>query len=206
MVIGSHAEDGQEGDRILAETNGFEPVRHFFLMRRDLSAPIPEVPLPDGMELRPVTPDQHRTIYDAQIEAFRDHWGRREGSEHGFQATYARKELDTALWAVAWSGDEVAGVVENWIWADENAQLGVERGWLEKVSVRRPFRRKGLARALVAELLRRFRDAGMTDGMLGVDATNPLGALPLYEGVGFEIERREVAYRRTDEPRAATAD
>jgi mycothiol synthase len=203
VVISTGAEDGQEGDRILAETNGFEPVRTFYLMRRDLSAPIPDAPLPDGIELRTVTPDQHRTIYDAQVEAFRDHWGHREGSEHGFEATYARKELDTSLWAVAWAGDEVAGVVENWIWADENAQLGVERGWLEKVSVRRPFRRKGLARALVAESLRRFRDAGMTDGMLGVDATNPLGALPLYEGVGFEVARRERAYRRTDEPRPA---
>jgi mycothiol synthase len=205
VVIGAHAEDGQDGDRILIEGSGFEPVRHFYLMRRDLTAPIPDVPMPDGMDLRPVTPDQHRTIYEAQVEAFRDHWGHREGSEHGYEATYARKELDTSLWAVAWAGDEVAGVVENWIWADENAQLGVERGWLEKVSVRRPFRRKGLARALVAESLRRHRDAGMTDGMLGVDATNPLGALALYEGVGFEVARREVAYRRTDKPRTSEA-
>jgi mycothiol synthase len=202
VVIGMGAEDGQEGDRALAESNRFEPVRNFYLMRRDLSAPIPDVPIPDGMELRPVTPDQHRAIYDAQVEAFLDHWGARGGSEHGYEVTYARKELDTSLWAVAWAGDEIAGVIENWIWPDENASLGVERGWLEKVSVRRPFRRKGLARALVAESLRRFRDAGMTLGMLGVDATNPLGALPLYEGVGFEVERREVAYRRTDEPRS----
>ena len=48
VVIGTDAEDGQEGDRILAETNGFEPVRSFYLMRRDLSAPIPDAPLPDG--------------------------------------------------------------------------------------------------------------------------------------------------------------
>ena len=116
------------------------------------SAPIPDLPLPDGIELRAVNPDQHRAIYDAQTEAFRDHWGHREGSEHGFVVTYARKELDTSLWAVAWAGDEIAGVVENWIWADENASLGVERGWLEKVSVRRPFRRKGLARALVGRI------------------------------------------------------
>ena len=43
----------------------------------------------------------------------------------------------------------------------------------------------------------------MTDAMLGVDATNPTGALGLYEGLGFEVERRELAYRRTDEPRSA---
>ena len=39
----------------------------------------------------------------------------------------------------------------------------------------------------------------MTEAMLGVDATNPLGALALYEGLGFQIHRRELAYRRVDE-------
>jgi mycothiol synthase len=204
VVIGTQAEDGQEGDRAIIEANGFEPIRHFYLMRRDLTVPIPELPMPDGIELRPVTQDQHRAIYDGQVEAFQDHWGHREGSEHGFETTYARKEIDTGLWAVAWAGDEVAGVVENWIWPEENAELGVQRGWLEKVSVRRPWRRRGLARALVATSLQRFRDVGMTEGMLGVDATNPLGALALYEGVGFEVSRREVTYRRADRPAPTT--
>ena len=59
-------------------------------------------------------------------------------------------ELDTGLWVVAWDGDEIAGVVQNWIWPEENEQLGVKRGWLEHISVRRPWRRRGLARALTA--------------------------------------------------------
>jgi ribosomal protein S18 acetylase RimI-like enzyme len=37
----------------------------------------------------------------------------------------------------------------------------------------------------------------MTEGMLGVDTSNPNGALGLYESLGFEVFRRGAVYRRT---------
>jgi mycothiol synthase len=194
--VGAFSEDSEIGHRALLAAVGLEPVRHFFLMRRPLSEPIPDSPLPDGLEIRPVTQDQWRTIFDAENEAFRDHWGHREGTESGFQATYAHDELDTSLWVVAWDGDEVAGVVQNWIWPEENERLGVSRGWLEHISVRRPWRRRGLARAMTAESLVRFRARGLEEGMLGVDSENPNGALGLYEGLGFSVRSRAAAYRR----------
>jgi mycothiol synthase len=192
----SFAEDTETGHRALLARNGFETVRHFFLMRRTDLDEVPDVPLPDGIEIRPVTPDQYRTIFDAENEAFRDHWGHREPGEGAYQATYGRPELDTDLWVVAWDGDQVAGVVQNWIFPEENARLGVERGWLEHISVRRPWRRRGLARAITAASLVRMRDAGLVEGMLGVDSENPNGALGLYEGLGFAVRSRAAAYRR----------
>jgi mycothiol synthase len=194
--LGAFSEDTETGHRALLADIGLEPVRHFFLMRRPLSEPIPDAPVPDGLEIRPVTEDQWRTIFDAENEAFRDHWGHREGTDPAFQATYAHDELDTSLWVVAWDGDQVAGVVQNWIWPEENEQLGVNRGWLEHISVRRPWRRRGLARALTAESLVRFRERGLEEGMLGVDSENPNGALGLYEGLGFSVRSRAAAYRR----------
>ena len=76
----------------------------------------------------------------------------------------------------------------------------MKRGWLERISVRRPWRRRGLARALTARSLVRLREAGMTEGMLGVDSENANGAFVLYEGLGFEIHSRSAAYRRALEP------
>jgi mycothiol synthase len=200
VKLASFSEDNEIGHRALLAGVGLEPVRHFFLMRRPLSEAmseaIPDAPLPDGLEIRPVTQDQWRAIFDAENEAFRDHWGHREGTERAFQTTYAHDELDTSLWVVAWDGDQIAGVVQNWIWPEENRALGVERGWLEHISVRRPWRRRGLARAITAESLRRFRDRGLEDAMLGVDSENPNGALGLYEGLGFALRSRAAAYRR----------
>ena len=113
-----------------------------------------------------------------------------------FEALFKKTDLDTDLWVVAWDGDAIAGVIQNWIWTDENERLGVKRGWLEKISVRRRWRRRGLARAMTAESFRRLRAAGMTDAMLGVDTENPTGALGLYESFGFRPTRRWAFYRK----------
>ena len=206
VLLRAHAEDSEIGHITLLEGRGFAPVRHFFLMRRATLDDIPEVPLPDGLAIRPVRPEDHRAIWDAEDEAFRDHWGAHVHTEHEFQVTFGRSELDTDLWAVAWDGDSVAGVVQTWIWPTENETLGVKRGWLEKISVRRPWRQRGLGRALTAAALVKLRDAGMTEAMLGVDSQNPTGALGLYERLGFEVHQRSIAYERPfDGCRASSA-
>lgn len=197
VEVRAHALDGEIGNRTLLEAHGLEPIRWFFLMRKGNLDDVPDAPLPDGLEYRPVTADQHRAIFEAEVEAFRDHWSSREKTDEDFERTHRREELDTDLWVVAWDGEEIAGVVQNWIWPEENATIGVARGWLEHISVRRPWRRRGLGRAMTAEALRRLRAAGMTEGALGVDAENPTGALGLYEGLGFEVHQRWVTYRGT---------
>ncbi len=202
VAVATFAEDQETGHRALIAAAGLEPVRHFFLMRRTGLDDIPDAPLPDGLEIRRVTVDQRRAIFDAENEAFRDHWGHREMGEGAFRATFGRDELDTDLWVVAWDGDEVAGVVQNWVWAEENGRLGVKRGWLEHISVRRPWRRRGLARAMTAASLVKFREAGLDEGMLGVDSENWNGALGLYEGLGFVVHSRAAAYRRGLQPAA----
>jgi mycothiol synthase len=190
----TYSAEQEIGHRRLLESVGYEPIRWYFDMRRPTLDDIPDAPLPPGLGLRRVVPDQHRAIWDADVEAFRDHWQAREQTEEDFASLFAKADLDTDLWVVAWDGDQVAGVVQPWIWRDENAELGVARGWLEHISVRRPWRRLGLARALTAEALRRLRAAGMTEAMLGVDAANPTGALGLYESLGFEVHSRSTAW------------
>ena len=181
--------------RLLA-SEGFEVVRWFFEMLRPNLEDIADMPMPDGLELRPVLPEHHRRIWAADIEAFKDHWGASEESDEAFQRFFGPPEFRPELWRVAWDGDEVAGVVMNRVLTTFNEQTGERRGLLAGVSVRRPWRRRGLARALVADSLRAFRDAGMTSAVLGVDADNPTGALGVYEDNGFVVHRRGMNYRR----------
>ena len=199
ITVRGFAEITEVGHRALLDAEGFSINRWFFLMRRPTLDDIPDLPLPEGIEIRPVRPDHPRAIFDAEFEAFRDHWQPHDYDEAEFESLYRKADIDTDLWVVAWDDDQIAGVVQNWIWADENERLAVKRGWLEHISVRRPWRRRGLGRALTAESLRRLRAAGMSDAMLGVDAENPTGALGLYEGLGFEVEQRASAYVRTVE-------
>jgi mycothiol synthase len=62
--------------------------------------------------------------------------------------------------------------------------------------VRRPWRRRGLARALIARSLQVLKDQGMTEACLGVDAQNPNGARHLYESMGFCSVKEFVTYRK----------
>ena len=164
---------------------GYATIRYGFQMRRPLDLPIPEVALPEGLEVRPVLPEQHRAIWDADVEAFQDHWEARVRTEHDFVRTFTDPDFDPTMWQVAWAGDEVAGSIFNTIYPEQNDRTGIEMGWLDHVSVRRPWRGRGLASALIVRSLRIHRDRGMTVAALGVDAENPTGALGLYEKFGF---------------------
>lgn len=198
------AQDLQSADRALLTAQGYISIRFGFEMRRFLGGVLPEHPLPDGIELRPVVPDQHRSIFEADDEAFRDHWGHREATEGDFRAIFEDPDTDTSLWCVAWDGDQVAGVVMNTIYREENEQLGVRRGWLDRVSVRRPWRGRGVGKALCAASLGALRERGMDEAWLGVDGSNPTGALQLYEHVGFHVARRwQVWGRPVDGPAPA---
>ena len=70
------------------------------------------------------------------------------------------------------------------------------QGWVNSVGVRRAWRRRGIARALVAESLCVLRGAGMTSAGLGVDAENEHGALGIYEACGFRVARTDRIYRK----------
>ena len=153
--------------------------------------------LPEGLILRPPKGEpEMRKVFDADAEAFADHWGGFDASEAAYRQWLNDPDYDPQLFVVAWDGDQVAGAVWNVILEQENRELGRARGLLDSVFVRRPWRGRGLASSLVGHSLALLRDRGMTSAVLGVDADNPLGALGLYQKAGFEVESRSTGYRK----------
>ena len=195
-VFGSWTSDRQVRTTHLLEENGFAVVRHFYEMTRPLNEPIPDVPVPDGLEIRTVRPDEYRKVWQADVEAFKDHWGGFEDSEESFQRWLVRPDFDTSLWVVVFDGEKVAGASINAISKEENEALGVKRGWLHSVFTTREYRRRGVARVAVARSLAILKERGLDTGILGVDATNPTGALRVYEGVGFSVAEKSTAWRK----------
>ncbi len=177
---------------------GYQPVRYGYAMVRPNLEDIPDLTLPVGLEVRPVQPADYDRIWAAAREAFRDHWGYSADDwalEH-FAQWQKAPTFTPHLWQVAWAGDEVAGMILNFIDAAENVAYQRQRGYTETICVRRPWRRLGLARALLAASFGVLRDAGMTEAALGVDAENPNGARQLYESMGFQTVKEFVTYRK----------
>jgi mycothiol synthase len=180
----------------LLEQHGFIPVRYAFEMVRPDLEDIPDLPLPEGVEIRPVEPDHMRLVWEASNEAFQDHWGYIPDPWEDFKSFIDSPDYDPSLLRVAWQGDQVAGMVLSFIDKDQNEIYGRKRGYTENICVRRPWRRKGLAKALIASSLLALKECGMNEAGLGVDSENISGALHLYEFMGYRVVKRSTIYRK----------
>jgi GNAT superfamily N-acetyltransferase len=199
-------QDTEQGMAELLLGEGYTVVRRWYRMTRPLEDEIPDAPLPAGLEVRPVTPDQYRQIYEASNEDFRESWGFAE-PEEGWYAEWLEDPMamQPELWQIAWDGDRVAGQVRNFINPTENAEQGRLRGYTEDISVGKPWRRRGLATALILRSLRMLKEMGMTEAALGVDTENVSGALRLYEHCGYRPVQSGSIYRKPVSPAALAA-
>ena len=165
-------------------------------MERSLAEPIPDLPLPAGIEVRPVHPDQYEQLRTTMNEAFSDHWGWSAMTEENFQSWQNNRTFQPQLWQVAWAGDEIVGTVLNFIDAESNAKFQRRRGWTETICVRRAWRKQGVAKALIARSMRLLQEQGMIEVALNVDTQNPTGALQLYESMGYRVVRELITYEK----------
>jgi mycothiol synthase len=195
-VFRSWAADTAVGTIALLSANGYQATRYGFEMSRSLAEPIPDLPLPAGLEVRPIAPAQYRQVYAALDEAFCDIPGHARWTEDDYQRWLKDPAFQPALWQVAWAGDEVVGMVLNFIDHEGNAELKCLRGWTDPIGVRRPWRKQGLASALIARSLRLLHAQGMTEARLGVDAQSPNGALRLYESLGFCADKQFTTFEK----------
>jgi GNAT superfamily N-acetyltransferase len=189
----------ERGRAAMLEQAGYRPARYFFSMVRPDLAGIADFPLPSGIELRPVLPEHYRAVWETDDEVFASHWGRRRAVDGDYEAWLAGDApFQPALWQVAWDieANRIAGQTRPYIDASRNREFGRLRGYTEFIVVREPWRRRGLARALISHSLQALKDAGMTESELEVDSENPSGATGVYEACGFRVEHRNVVYRK----------
>lgn len=170
----------------LLESRGYHDARHFFEMAIELT----ERPGEPDVAVELFDPGEARAFHDALDEAFQDHW---EHQGQGFEEWWARHQaspsFDPTLWFLIRDGDEIAATARN----ESNRNGG---GYVAALGVRRPWRGKGYAKALLQRAFREFWDRGQPRVTLGVDAESPTGATHLYESVGMRIESENVVFER----------
>ena len=187
----------QQGARELLEGNGYRAARYSFAMVRPHLDDLPATDLPDGITSHPSTMEEAPRIFRAMDDAMRDEpgWTPFDGAKiQGAIGHPLFGQID--MWQVAWDGDEPVGGVMGWIDVRENEARNRRRGYTEGIWVRRQWRGRGIASALIGRNLQELKRRGMTEAALGVDADNPSGALRLYERHGFRRIRTDLTYAR----------
>ncbi len=192
------AAEGTEREQIILDAGGFAAYSWSAVMVRPLDTEPPSLALPDGVTVRPVAPADLRAIWDADVEAFRDHNHQAATiGEDKWEQFLVEVAGGTDLWQVAWDDHGVVGQVRTRVEPDEFEWRGRRRAWTEDISTRRDRRGQGIASALIATSLRQLTAAGFDEAALGVDLDNPTGALGVYERLGYQVVQRYTGYRRS---------
>jgi mycothiol synthase len=195
-IAGNHA-----ATRLLEEA-GYTHVRDFHVMRMELPQPPPPPRWPQGIMVRTwqVGRDD-RAVYTAVDEAFGDHWGHvTRPPEEGFRLWLHGKlndpTFDATIQFLACDGDAIAGVSLCLPALDEPFNFG----WIDQLGVRRPWRNRGLAQALLLHTFGEFYRRGTRRVGLGVDADSLTGATRLYEKAGMQVHHTSAVYEKELRP------
>ena len=171
---------------------GFEPARHSYRMEIDLGEEPRRPAWPEGILVRPVREDEHRLVYQAVIEVWRDTSDPIDDSFDEWAHWMIRNDaFDPSLWFLAFAGDELAGFS-----LCRQSATDPTVGYVGTLGVRRPWRRQGLGEALLLHSFDAFRGRGWSRARLGVDASSPTGATRLYERAGMRVYRDTAFFER----------
>jgi ribosomal protein S18 acetylase RimI-like enzyme len=171
-------------------SRGFVPYESIYLMRRDLSLPLPEVPHPEGVEVRNwrmKSEAEQRAYLEAYNQVLRA--GRRDLGELQYF-------MQSPMWSVgttfsAFAGQQVVGSVMTYYDPTDKSAHG-QVGSTEYIFVLPRWRRRGIARYLIREAMAYLKARGLAYAELEVVADNER-ALDLYKLLGYEVIQEEVS-------------
>lgn len=198
VTLTARALVSQPGAIALFENFSMRPVRHFLELNRDLTCGLPELRLPQGIQLQRWSDRRsYRAVWAAFNEAFTDHWSPIPETFKMFEHHIRSRVYDLKYSWVAWDGQQVAGASLNRMGAETAALRDQNQGYVSQLFVRRPWRRFGIGTALLVATMQAACQAGHTALGLNVDADNLSGAVPFYESLDFYRNREWIIYQRT---------
>lgn len=191
----------ESGLELLA-SSGYAAVRRNYRMKIELNGSVPEPVWPAAVAVR--TFDAGRDLVpmvEAIRSSFRDHWGYVESPLDGHVADWRHvieeeKSFDARLWFLAVAAGEIVGMSLCSAMEPEDPELG----YVNTLGVVRPWRRRGIALALLHHSFRELGRRGKRCVALGVDASSLTGAVRLYERAGMHVDRERVMFEKELRP------
>jgi ribosomal protein S18 acetylase RimI-like enzyme len=193
VTLRSGASSRNEAGEKFLRDHGFELIRYFWEMEIDLQSEPPEPHWPAGITVRPyIEGKEERAVFDALMDSFKDHWGFLPLPYDQWYAYITTGDRDQGLNFIALDSDEIAAICLCRPFLAEDPALG----WVDDLGVRRAWRRRGLALALLHHSFREFYKRGTKRAGLGVDGSSLTGATGLYEKAGMHKTRQFNSYAK----------
>lgn len=181
--------------RAWVESRGATLIRHFWRMRIDLDESHAAVPTPpDGVTLRTVRDDEAelREVFRVVDTSFQDHFGHESRTfDQWLTSVRKRSHLDFSTWWLAEIDGVAVAALLGWRLPDHEHDW---TGHVGTLGTLREARGRGIGSYLLRFAFAEFAARGLRKVTLGVDASNPTGAVRLYESVGMRADHEWVLY------------
>jgi len=190
-ILRTGAMRGDDAAGRLYRRFGLAPVRYWFGMRAPLVAGGAAGEHPSGFRVGTGETVDPVALHRAHQESFAQHYGFEprsldEWRRFNLDADDVRPELSR----IAYAGDEIAAFVLCHTGTSSDVIT------VDLVGTRPAWRGRGLASALLVDVLAACGAAGASSALLNVDASNPTGAVAIYERAGFSVVSEFVSYSR----------
>jgi mycothiol synthase len=177
------------------EKFGYACTRIFHRMAIEFNAPPPEPRLPPSISIRPFRIGaEDRAVYEAFEEAQADEWGHEwlPYDKWRYYFIEVEENFDPGAWFLAVEGETIVGyALCRWERAGEP-----DRSTVRYLAVRRPWRKRGVALALLHAAFGGIYRHGKRGAGLGVDATSYTGADRLYLRAGMHRAFETLRYQK----------
>jgi ribosomal protein S18 acetylase RimI-like enzyme len=159
-------------------------------MSGDVPREATAAPAVPGLDIEPATDTALvHTLYE---ESFAGHWGHEPDSHDAWlERTRRRPGHDPSLWWVARIDGEPAGLLLATRQMQQEDAL-----YVATLGTLAPYRRRGVAAALLHHAFEVARREGLAQVRLGVDSDNPTGAPTVYRRAGLEVLFAMHAWRK----------
>jgi ribosomal protein S18 acetylase RimI-like enzyme len=193
------------GERLIA--HGYSLARYFLEMQIEMTEPPPAPIFPSSVQMSSMADlpgthaEQVRAVTLADQEMFRDHWGFFEQPIDEAVADWIHwvdndRDHDPRLWFLAVQGNQIVGLAL----CSPKSPQDPEMACVISLGVKRPWRKQGIALAMLHYSFGQFYQRGIRKVGLGVDAQSLTGATRLYERAGMRPARKEALYEKELRP------
>jgi mycothiol synthase len=177
------------------ESLGLRPVRRSLEMSRPSLEDVRPMECPPGVVVRAYRPAQDdESALEAFNEGFADDWQFVPLKPVEWVHYLGSAAFHPEVSRVASDGEQVVGLCLCFVDRDRIRQLGRRDGYVDSLCVRPAYRRQGVGRALLLDVLQALREAGLESATLDADTDNPSEAVRFYQTVGFRETRRWTTY------------
>jgi mycothiol synthase len=192
----------------MVEQMAMQPVRKSWLLQIDKPAMPQSVPELRDLTIRPMRyPDELAAVVRVTMETLYDMWGM---YEEPFEVVFERyqkrlaadSDFEPAIWFVV--EDDISGELAAMCLCDDSFRNDHNMGFIAQLGVRRTYRRRGIANALLLYTFSEFWQQGKARVAVGVDGESTTGAIELYLQSGMVVTRTGMFYEKELRPGWAT--